>query len=148
MNHMHVTVVQALFTLTASVRTYLECVLPLLSGWVNTEELTWCLVCKRRIEEKENLCTCVCVCVCTTGFTPWRGIGAVWGVTRGDEDILLIEWRPGCWYFLVPPTLYHKRQVTPVFLFQLLPVKNKAGLFWWFHVSVVVAFYGRFQAGR
>lgn len=57
---MHAAVVRALFTFTASVRIYLECILPLRTV-VSCESEGWTI---------KSLCVCVCVCVRVAAFTP------------------------------------------------------------------------------
>ena len=109
MNHMHVSVVSALSAFTASVRIYPERILPLLSRWVNTDDLNWCLGRKWRMECKQNQGVWVCVfvydwvhsCMLLEGYL---------GLYREYQEVMrtlhwLIEWWP-CWsYYLVPHTI-------------------------------------------
>ena len=83
-NHRHVGVVCALSAFPASVRIDPEHILPLLSRWVNSGDLNWCLGWKWRTECQQNRGVCMYV-YSLTEFTPsccWRGVWGCMGNSR------------------------------------------------------------------
>lgn len=147
-NHRHVGVVCALSAFPASVRIDPEHILPLLSRWVNSGDLNWCLGWKWRTECQQNRGVCVCMCIVWLSsllHVAGGGFGAVWGIAGGDEDIVLIDWAMArlLVLFCSTHTIFQKTGHSH-FSFSYWGWGISARWFWWLHVWAVFAFYGGF----